>query len=45
MILESAMIRKNETDDPDIDPESYTEIQEVAKQVMETHSDVFEMLK
>jgi recombination protein RecA len=45
MILESAMIRKNETDDPDIDPESYTEIQEVAKQVMETHSDAFEMLK
>ena len=45
MILESAMIRKNETDDPDIDPESYTEIQEVANQVMETHSDAFEMLK
>ena len=45
MLLEKAMIRKNENDDPDIDPESYSEIQEVAKQVMETHSDAFEMLK
>ena len=45
MLLEKAMIRKNNTEDPDIDPESYTEISEIAKQVMETHSDAFEMLK
>jgi len=45
MILEKAMIRKNETEDPDIDPESYSEIQEVARQVMDTHEDAFEMLK
>ena len=32
-------------DDPDIDPESYVEISEVAKQVLDTHSDAFEMLK
>ena len=45
MLLEKAMIRKNEVDDPDIDPESYSEIQEVARQVMDTHEDAFEMLK
>ncbi len=45
MLLEKAMIRKNNTEDPDIDPESYTEISEIAKQVMETHSNAFEMLK
>ncbi len=45
MILEKAMIRKNETDDPDIDPESYSEIEEVSKQIIEKHSDAFEMLK
>ena len=45
MLLEKAMIRKNNTEDPDIDPESYSEIREVASQVMETHSDAFEMLK
>ena len=45
MLLEKAMIRKNEADDPDIDPESYSEIQEVARQVMDTHEDAFEMLK
>ena len=45
MLLEKAMIRKNEVDDPDIDPESYTEIQEVARQVMDVHSDAFEALK
>ena len=45
MLLEKVMIRKNETDDPDIDPESYVEIREVANQVFDTHSDAFEMLK
>ena len=45
MLLEKAMIRKNQTEDPDIDPESYTEVLEVARQVMDTHKDAFEMLK
>ena len=45
MILEKVMIRKNETDDPDIDPESYSEIEEVAKQVMDIHEEAFEALK
>ena len=45
MILEKVMIRKNETDDPDIDPESYSEIEEVAKQVMNIHEEAFEALK
>ena len=43
-LLEKAMIRKNQTDDPDIDPESYSEVEEVSKQVMDAHSDAFEML-
>ena len=43
-LLEKAMIRKNQTDDPDIDPESYSEVEEVSKQVMDVHSDAFEML-
>ena len=38
------MIRKNKTDDPDIDPESYSEIEEVAKQVMDIHEEAFEHL-
>jgi len=41
MLLERAMIRKNEVDDPDIDPESYSEIQEVARHVMDVHEDAF----
>jgi recombination protein RecA len=45
MLLEKAMTRKNLTDDPDINPESYVEIEEVARQVMDTHEDAFEMLK
>lgn len=45
MLLEKAMIRKNEVDDPDIDPESYTDIQAVAEHVMEVHEEAFEMLK
>ena len=45
MLLEAAMIRKNQLDDPDIDHESYVEISEVANQVLDAHSDAFEMLK
>ena len=45
MLLEKAMIRKNETDDPDIDTESYTDIQAVHEHIMENHADAFEMLK
>lgn len=43
-LLERVMIRKNKTDDPDIDPESYSEIEEVAKQVMDIHEEAFEHL-
>ena len=45
MLLEKAMTRKNELDDPDIDAESYVEMSEVANQVFDAHSDAFEMLK
>ena len=45
MLLEKAMIRKNETEDPDIDVESYVEIEEVAKQVMDLQEDAFEKLE
>ena len=45
MLLEKAMIRKNEDEDPDIDAESYVEIEELANQVFDSHSDAFEMLK
>ena len=45
MLLEKAMIRKNESDEPDIDPESYTDIKAVHDQIMENHSEAFEMLK
>ena len=45
MLLERAMIRKNELEDPDIDPESYVEIREVANHVLDAHHDAFEMLK
>lgn len=45
MLLEKAMIRKNTSEDPDINPESYSEVQEVARQIMDTHKDAFEMLK
>lgn len=44
-LLEKVMIRKNATDEPDINPESFVEIEEVAKQVMDIHEDAFEMLK
>lgn len=44
-LLERVMIRNNETQDPDINPESYEEIKEVANQIMDTHEDAFEMLK
>jgi recombination protein RecA len=45
MLLEKAMIRKNEVDEPDIDAESYVEISEIANHVLDAHSDAFEMLK
>ena len=44
MLLEKAMIRKNQTEDPDIDPESYVEVQEVARQVMGANEDAFKEL-
>jgi recombination protein RecA len=44
-LLEKAMIRKNNTDDPDIDPESYSEISAVAEHVMDMHEDAFKALK
>ena len=45
MLLEKAMIRKNESEDPDIDTESYTDIKAVHDHIMEEHNDAFEMLK
>lgn len=45
MILEKAMIRKNETEDPDIDPESYSDIEAVSQHLMEENEEAFEMLK
>lgn len=44
-LLEKAMIRKNSIDDPDIDPESYTDISAVAEHVMDFQNDAFEDLK
>ena len=44
MLLEKAMIRKNEIEEPNIDHESYSEIQEVARQVSELHEDAFKAL-
>ena len=43
-LLERAMIRKNQTDDPDIDAESYTEVQAVAEEIMDMHEDAFKEL-
>ena len=45
MLLERAMIRKNETEDPEIDTESYTDIKAVHDHIVEEHADAFEMLK
>ncbi len=45
MLLEKVMIRKNETEDPDIDPESYSEIAAVADHIMDTDDEAFDMLK
>ncbi len=45
MLLEKAMIRKNESDEPDIDHESYSEVQEVARHVADVHHDAFKELK
>ena len=44
MLLEKTMIRKNEVDDPDIDPESYSEVEEVARHVLDVHEDAFKAL-
>ena len=44
MLLERAMIRKNEVDDPDIDPESYSDIEAVAQHVMDVNEDAFKAL-
>ena len=43
-LLERAMIRKNETDDPDIDAESYSEVKAVADEIMDLHEDAFKEL-
>ena len=32
-------------EDPDIDPESYTDIEAVSQHIMEVHEEAFEMLK
>ena len=45
MLLERAMIRKNETEEPSIDPDSYSDIKAVHEHIMEEHAEVFEMLK
>jgi recombination protein RecA len=45
MLLEKVMIRKNETEDPDIDPESYSEIAAVADHIIDTDDEAFDMLK
>jgi hypothetical protein len=43
-LLEKAMIRKNQTEDPDIDAESYTEVKAVAEEIMDMHEDAFKQL-
>lgn len=44
MILEKAMIRKNQ-EDPEIDPESYVEVEAVANELASGDDSAFEMLK
>ena len=44
MILEKAMIRKNQ-EDPEIDPESYIEVEAVANELASGDDSAFEMLK
>ena len=43
-LLECAMIRKSVQDDPDIDPESYTEIEAVASELAELGDDAYDDL-
>ena len=43
-LLERAMIRKNQTEDPDINPESYSEVSAIASELMDADSDAFEHL-
>lgn len=45
MLLEKAMIRKNEVEEPNIDPESYTDIQAIADHLMDNDDNAFEELK
>tara|TARA_B000000557_G_scaffold259136_1_gene254574 strand:+ start:419 stop:1639 length:1221 start_codon:yes stop_codon:yes gene_type:complete len=45
MLLEKAMIRKNEIEEPDIDSESYSEVQAISEAILNDDSDAFEMLK
>lgn len=43
-LLEKAMIRKNVEDEPDIDPESYSDIEALSNQIMDMQEDAFEQL-
>lgn len=44
MLLERAMIRKNELDEPEVDHESYEEIRAIHDNIIENHGDAFEQL-
>ena len=43
-LLEKVMIRKNVTDDPDVDVESYEEIKAIHDEILENHEDAFKHL-
>ena len=44
MLLEKAMIRKNNDDEPDIDAESYEEVKAIHDEIMDVHEDAFKDL-
>tara|TARA_B100000427_G_scaffold97098_1_gene79926 strand:- start:867 stop:2066 length:1200 start_codon:yes stop_codon:yes gene_type:complete len=44
MLLEKAMIRKNNDDEPDIDAESYEEVKAIHDEIMDIHEDAFKEL-
>ena len=44
MILEKAMIRRNEEEDPVVDTESYEEIRAIHDDIVESHGDAFDEL-
>jgi recombination protein RecA len=44
MLLEKSMIRKNNDDEPDIDPESYEEVKAIHDEIMDIHEDAFKAL-